>query len=157
MIRVAPIGSTRETVRLRLWGKSGWTAGSLPVRQQLMSCPLLRAPWLPGTVTGTVLGRVRSRNRSEPLESRAAVVETTFTEAVDARVRANRGKGGWQQGSRRLLEEMVEETLDIPGWARGLDLHEIPDRVEARVERAIEHASEAYTELQLALRDLDRG
>lgn len=87
-----------------------------------------------------------------------------FPEAVDEKIRwvaaeiaAGRHEDGWAQGPRRIVEEMIDETIDIPAWARGLELYEVSERVEARIERAIEHASEAYTELQLALREIDEA
>lgn len=126
---------------MRLRGVAGWPASTLPVRQQLVPRPLLRATRLPGTVTRTVLGRIRSGNRSEPLESRAAVTQTRYTDAVDAkvaeaadRIKAGRQVDGWALGPARICQEAADEAVDIAGWLRGLEQHELPPRAAELVD-----------------------
>lgn len=86
-----------------------------------------------------------------------------YQAAVDDKVRlaarlieAGIQADGWSQGPRRIIEEAVDECVDAGGWPRGLDQYDVPDDVLAHVERGIECAAEAYTELQQALRRLDR-
>lgn len=83
-------------------------------------------------------------------------VEAKVTEAA-VRIEAGEQPDGWNRGLRHIILEMIDETLDVAGWAEGRHLHEVPDRVEARIRRAVEHAAEAYAELRLALRELDRN
>lgn len=164
MISAVTIVSIREAVCLRMRGVFGGPAGELPVCQFDVSRPFLRAARFCRAVTGTVLGGVPGYNRSEPLGSRSGVTGEGYREAVDrkvreaaARIEAGEQPDGWNQGLRHIIIEMIDETLDISGWACGRERYEVPEKVEARILRAIDHAAEAYAELQLALRELDRS
>lgn len=86
----------------------------------------------------------------------ADAVETKVAEAA-VRIEAGEQPDGWNQGLRHIIEEMIDETLDTAGWAEGRHLYEVPEKVEARILRAVEHAAEAYAELWLALREIDRA
>lgn len=88
----------------------------------------------------------------------------TYRQAVEAkiaeaavRIEAGEQPDGWNRGLRHIVVEMIDETLDIAGWAEGRHRYEVPEKVEARIVRAVEHAAEAYSDLRLALRELDRN
>lgn len=86
----------------------------------------------------------------------AEAAEAKVAEAA-VRIEAGEQPDGWNRGLRHIIEEMIDETIDIAGWAEGRERYEVPEKVEARILRAVEHAAEAYAELWLALREIDRA
>lgn len=144
-----------------MWGLVGGPAGTLPVRQLHLPRPVLGAARIARTVTGTVLGRVRAGNRSEPLATGSGVTVDPFEQVVADKIatvanliEAGEHEDGWCHGLRRIVLEAIDEQVDTAAWLRGRELYQVPEKVEARILRAIDHAREAHTELQFALREL---
>lgn len=86
----------------------------------------------------------------------ADAVEAKIAEAA-ARIELGEQPDGWNRGLRHIVEEMIDETVDTGGWAEGRHQYQVPEKAEARIQRAVEHAAEAHAELQLALREIDRA
>ena len=75
---------------------------------------------------------------------------------VAALIEAGEHEDGWCHGLRYLMVEAGDELIDFPAWLAGRKHYDVPEKVEARLLRAIECVREAYVEWQLALQELDR-
>lgn len=60
-------------------------------------------------------------------------VEVKVAEAAE-RIEAGRQVDGWALGPARICAEAADECLDIAGWLRGLEQHEMPPRAAELVD-----------------------
>lgn len=58
-----------------------------------------------------------------------------YRAAVEARVEANAGLGGWKQTPEKIAAEVSEELVDVAGWLQGLEYSSLSYKEQALVDR----------------------
>jgi hypothetical protein len=72
--------------------------------------------------------------------------------AVEARVEANVGLGGWKQPPEKIVAEVSEELVDVAGWLKGLDYGSLSYKEQELVDRLEDGACSLWYEAE-RLRD----
>lgn len=81
----------------------------------------------------------------------ADAVERKVEQAAE-RIKAGQQVDGWSLGPERICAEAADECLDVSGWLRGLEQHELPPRAEELIDVIVGDAALLFD----AIRELGR-
>lgn len=73
-------------------------------------------------------------------------------EAAAERIRRGEQVNGWDRGPEFICEQAAQEPVDVAGWLRGLEQHEMPPRAEELIDVIVGDAALLFD----AIRELGR-